>query len=102
MMYPKVTPDFTYNYFDFDTSPAWTTDPNHKNLTGRTRLCHHIYYGYKVVYNHAGNMCFDKSEPVDNIYDLPEEYDYFFLDKMDEIVKIENEKIDNIEESKSK
>ena len=54
---------------------SWTTDTN-KFLTGETRQCHHVYYGYKVIENEKGDFEVIRSEAVDSISDLPEGYDY--------------------------
>ncbi len=54
---------------------SWTTDTS-KNLTGETRICHYIYYGYKVVENISGSFDLTKSEPVDDLSELPSDYEY--------------------------
>lgn len=67
----------TYTTFTYVpmTGYSWTTDQS-KNLTGQERLCHYVYYGYKVVKNEKGIYEIIQSDPVDNLEDLPEGYDY--------------------------
>lgn len=57
------------------TGYSWTTNTE-KNLTGETRICHYVYYGYKIEKNEKGKYEIIKSEPVDNLNDLPLEYQY--------------------------
>ncbi|MBQ6323978.1 MAG: hypothetical protein IJI22_04000 [Bacilli bacterium] len=54
---------------------SWTTDTS-KNLTGEERACHYVYYGYKVTKDEHGYYTLIKSEPVDDLQQLPEGYDY--------------------------
>ena len=75
----------TYHYARH-TGYHWTSDPNHENLTGETRMVHHVYYGYKIEKNERGKYILVKSEPVDNLNDLPEGYDYI---KEDFVVKVD-------------
>ena len=55
---------------------SWTTDSNHRNLTGEERVVHHMYKGYKIVTNANGDYEVVESELVDDINDLPSEYKY--------------------------
>lgn len=57
------------------TGYSWTTDTT-KDLTGEERMCHYVYYGYKVVKNRNGVYEIIKSEPVNDLSELPEGYDY--------------------------
>ncbi len=54
---------------------SWTTNTN-RNLTGETRVCHHMYYGYRVYQDEKGKYRMEKSELVDDISELPPEYQY--------------------------
>ena len=54
---------------------SWTTDTS-KELTGEERKCHYMYYGYKITRNGTGNYELVKSEPVDDLSELPDGYDY--------------------------
>lgn len=54
---------------------SWTTNQN-RNLTGETRVCHHMYYGYRVYQDENGKYKMEKSELVDDISELPPEYQY--------------------------
>ena len=64
----------TYNYIPRPRY-SWTTDTS-KNLTGEERTCHYVYYGYKIVKNDKNGYELVKSEPVDNLDDLPAGFDY--------------------------
>lgn len=75
----------TYNYMP-TIGHSWTSNPNRDNLTGEERICHYVYYGYKITKNDKGNYELEKSEPVDSISELPEGYDYIkekFYDVVD-------------------
>ncbi len=63
----------------------WTTDPT-KGNTGRTRVCHAQYYGYKIEKDERGNRHLVKSPLVDNLLEIEDEYPYFRED-FKEIVK---------------
>ena len=39
-----------YNEYDEDRFD-WTSDPNHKDLTGEKKIMTHVYYGYRIVDN---------------------------------------------------
>lgn len=64
----------TYNYIPM-TAYSWTTDTS-KNLTGEERVCHYVYYGYKIIRNEKGTYELVKSAPVDDLSELPDGYDY--------------------------
>ena len=66
---------------------SWTTDANHNRLTGEERTVHHMYKGCMVIKNAKGDYEIVESEIVDNITDLPKEYEYVtedFCVKVDE------------------
>lgn len=65
-------------YFTYipQTGHSWTVDPNHSRLTGEERVVHYVYYGYKVVKDEKGKYIVIKSEMVDDINDLPEDFVY--------------------------
>lgn len=65
---------------------SWTPNPSRTGLTGEERLVHHMYYGYKIITNEKGNFEIIKSDLVDNLHDLPEEYNYI---KKDFFVKVD-------------
>lgn len=64
-----------YNYVPM-TGYSWTSDSSKEDLTGEERICHYVYYGYKLTKNDKGDYELEKSEPVDSIAELPENYDY--------------------------
>lgn len=63
-----------YTYIPM-TGHSWTTNTT-KDLTGEERICHYVYYGYKVVKNEKGIYEMIKSGPVDDLSQLTEGYDY--------------------------
>jgi len=58
------------------TKHYWTRDPNEENLTGNTRVCHHIFHVYKIIKNENGKYESIKSDDIDDFSNLPEGYDY--------------------------
>lgn len=58
------------------TRYSWTSDPNHANLTGETRLCHYVYQACNVYIDEHGKYVVIPSEEVDDIRDLVGEYTY--------------------------
>ena len=64
----------TFNYIP-RTGYSWTTDTS-RNLTGEERVCHYVYYGYKVIRNEKGTYELVKSDSVDDLSELPDGYDY--------------------------
>lgn len=64
----------TYNYIPM-IAHSWTTDTS-QSLTGEERVCHYVYYGYKVIRNEKGSYELVKSDPVDDLSELPDGYDY--------------------------
>ena len=55
---------------------GWHTNPYDSDNTGRVRLYHHRFYGYKIIYK---NNKFSKvsSYAVDDIREIMDEYPYF-------------------------
>lgn len=78
----------TYNYIPM-IGHSWTNNPNRGNLTGEERVCHYVYYGYKVIKNDKGVYELEKSEPVDSIAELPEGYNYI-KEKFYDVVNLYN------------
>lgn len=58
---------------------GWHRNPYDSDNTGRTRLYHHRYYGYKIVYEN-GKFRAIKSPAVDDVRDVINEYPYFSED----------------------
>ncbi len=55
---------------------GWHEDPNSGNNTGRVRLNHHRFYGYRITYKN-GKYRLEKSNQVDDIRDIMDDYPYF-------------------------
>lgn len=55
---------------------GWTTNPNYIYNTGKTRLYHHRYTGYRIILEN-GKYKLEESEPVDDIREIIAEYPYF-------------------------
>lgn len=55
---------------------GWTENPYDSNNTGKTRLFHHKYFGYRVVLKN-GKFTLEKSPLVDDIREVIDEYPYF-------------------------
>ena len=85
---------FTTYYYIPKAVHSWTSNPDKNNLTGEERICHYVYYGYKIIQK-DGNYELEKSNPVDNLNELPEGYDYI-KEKFYEVVDLnnKNEKLD--------
>lgn len=68
----------TYIYYTYKpmTRYSWTSDPNHRNLTGEQRLCHYVYTAYKIDKNEKGKYVLIPSNEVDNIKEVMDEYPY--------------------------
>lgn len=58
------------------TRYSWTSDPNHENLTGETRLCHYLYQACNVYKDEYGKYVVIPSEEVDDISELVGNYTY--------------------------
>ena len=54
---------------------GWHTNPNDSDNTGKTRLYHHKYYGYRVIYNN-GKFEIERSPYVDDIREILNDYPY--------------------------
>lgn len=68
---------------------AWTNNANHDNLTGRQRLCHYVYTGYKIEIDERGNYVLIPSEEVDDIREIADEFPYIKQDYY-RIIKLNN------------
>ncbi len=94
MFYYEYTTTETYTTTDSDgntsvhtrtvTHTGWTDNPNDINNTGKTRLYHHKYYGYRIIYEN-GKFKAEKSPIVDDIREVIEEYPYFSEDCVTEV-----------------
>ena len=65
-------------YYDYETRvhDGWTTNPNRSYNTGKVRVYHHYYYGYKLVYEN-GRFKLIKSPYVDDFREIIGDYPYF-------------------------
>lgn len=83
----------TYVHTGKTTIPVWhtsynyTADKNHSNLTGNTRLAHHMFRGYKIEKNEKGKYVVIKSKLYDKIDDIPKEYIYVKNDVFELVYK---------------
>jgi len=83
--YYHYTTEESYTDDDGDTHyetrhhRGWTTDPWHRGVTGELNLCHHRFYGYKIVYKN-GKYVQEQSRLVDDVRDIMNEYPYFSKD----------------------
>lgn len=59
---------------------SWTSNPDGVELTGEERICHYVYYAYKVTKDENGDYRLEKSKPVDDLTQLPQEYKYVSQD----------------------
>lgn len=55
---------------------SWTTNPNHRRLTGQTRVCHCMYQAYKIEYDEDGNPVLIPSPLVDDLTTVMDEFPY--------------------------
>lgn len=62
----------TYTYVD----EGWTQNKTARDSSGKVRLNHYKYYGYKVV-EKDGKYVLEQSPYVDDIKDIIEDYPYF-------------------------
>ncbi len=58
-----------------DTYEGWTRNPRHRGVNGKTRVYHTRYYAYNLVYK-EGNLELEKSEDVDDVREILNEYPY--------------------------
>lgn len=87
----------TYTTFIPITHHSWTSDANHSRLTGETRICHHVYVGYKIERNEKGKYILLQSEEVDDINTIKDEYPYINK-KYCRIVNLENNEVIDYED----
>ncbi len=64
----------TYNYIPIPKY-SWTTDTT-RNLTGEERVCHYMYYGYKVYQDAHGKYQMEQSKLYNSVSEIPSEYEY--------------------------
>lgn len=74
-IYNGKTISIYYTYIP-TTHHSWTKDVNRGDLTGEIRVCHYVYYGYKIIEKENGTYDVEKSEYVDDIRDIMDEYPY--------------------------
>lgn len=55
---------------------GWHRNPNDSDNTGKVRLYHHRYYGYRVV-NKNGKFVLERSPYVDDVREIIDDYPYF-------------------------
>ena len=55
---------------------GWHSNPYDSDNTGKTRLYHHRYYGYRVIYK-DGKFKLEKSDAVDDVREIINDYPYF-------------------------
>ncbi len=61
------------------THSGWHSNPKDSDNTGKTRLCHHRYYGYRINYIN-GKYEVEKSPLVDDVRQIINDYPYFAED----------------------
>lgn len=64
------------SHYVTDKHDGWTTNPYDANNTGKVRLYHHRFFGYRIVCEN-GKFRLDISNNVDDIRDVIREYPYF-------------------------
>ena len=67
------------------TEYDWTSDPEDEDLTGETRICHHMFYAYKIVRATDGHLYTKKSPLVDNLLEIRDEYPYITEDFIEKV-----------------
>lgn len=65
---------------------GWHKNPLDSDNTGRTRLYHHKYYGYRII-NDGKKIKVEKSGLVDDIRDVIFDYPYFTEDSISKVYK---------------
>lgn len=96
--------EFYYEYYTYETRTrtnskgetetytervhhsGWHTDPKDSDNTGETRLYHHRYYGYRVIYQN-GKYKLEQSKAVDDIREIINDYPYFSEDCVTKVYK---------------
>ena len=63
----------------YSTEHDWTTNREHSDLTGETRIQTHVFYGYNIIRNEKGKYKLQKSGPVNDI-DLLIQMGYTYID----------------------
>ena len=63
---------------------GWHTNPNDSDNTGKTRLYHHRFYAYRVLYR-DGHFVLDRSPLVDDIREVLEDYPYVCENAVEEV-----------------
>ncbi len=80
-----MSQNISYTEFEYTTIEEdgiynnYTIDSNYASLTGRIREVNYKYYAYKTVILENGNIKIERSELVDNILDISNEFPYFNL-----------------------
>lgn len=54
---------------------GWTRNPNHRGITGKTRIYHTRYYAYKLIYR-DNKLETERSHEVDDVREILDEYPY--------------------------
>ena len=63
-------------YWATDTHQGWTQNPNYRGVTGKVRVVHSRFFGYRIV-KKDGKYVLEKSKSVDDIRDVIQNYPYF-------------------------
>lgn len=64
----------------------YTTDPNHKKLTGEKAIGHYVYMAYGIELDEKGNKCLISSGKVDDLSTVKDRYPYI----KEEFFEVEN------------
>lgn len=67
-----------------ETHSGWSENPRHRGVTGKVRVHHKVYYAYKLVYNNK-DLELEKSNPVDDIRTIINEYPYISENTNEEV-----------------
>ena len=74
---PKYNDKGEFEGVDITVDEGWTTNKHHSNLTGKVRINHTRYYGYKIVLdNQTNKLKLINSHYVDDPRDIIDEYPY--------------------------
>lgn len=92
MIYTTIIPDTSTKY-------SWTTDENHEDLTGNTRIGHYQYCAYNISKNSKGQFVIIESGYVDDLNEIKNEYPYI-NDSFYDIKYITDQKL--VEKAKEK
>ena len=94
MFYYEYTTIETYTTTDSDGNTTyhtrtvhhdgWHSNPYDSDNTGKTRLYHHRFFGYRLVYIN-GNPKLEESPAVDDIREIINDYQYFPEDCVTEV-----------------